>query len=369
MKTNNYFLKATILKKHLINFLKFSLFLGVGLTILYFVFKGQDKAYQAECVLQNIPEADCSLVGKIADDFMGTNIFWLFTVLLAYICSNISRAIRWRMLLKPLGYRPRFINTFLTIILGYGANLLLPRIGEVIRAATLSNYEKIPVEKNFGTIVVDRAVDLISLATALGLVFLFEYDTIWGYLGGYIGQGSSGDGLLSTRWFRVFAIIVILAGVLVFVFRKKLKQTAIYQKVRTVLLGFWEGIKSIKKVDKPFLFIFHSINIWLMYYMMTYLCFFAFEPTAGLSPMAALMVFVFGAFGILIPSPGGMGTFHFLAIQALAMYGVNQIEAFSFANILFFSIQFGCNALVGLLALLILPIINRNYNPSPSISV
>lgn len=357
------------MKKHLINVLKFTLFLGVGLTILYFVFKGQDKAYQAQCVLDGIPEAECSLMQKIADDFMGTNVFWLFTVLIAYIFSNISRAIRWKMLLKPLGYRPRFINTFLTIILGYGANLLLPRIGEVVRAATLSGYEKIPVEKNFGTIVVDRAVDLISLATALGLVFLFEYDTIWGYLGGFIGQEESGGGLLSNPWFQGFAMIGLIGAILVFVFRKKLKDTAFYKKVRKVLLGFWEGIKSIRKVDKPFLFIFHSANIWVMYYFMTYLCFFAFEPTAGLSPMAALMVFVFGAFGILIPSPGGMGTFHFLAIQALAMYGVSGGDAFSFANILFFSIQLGCNAVVGLIALVVLPIINRNYDPSPQVAI
>ena len=103
--------------------------------------------------------------------------------------------------------------------------------------------------------------------------------------------------------------------------------------------------------------------------MMTYLCFFAYEPTAGLSPVAGLMVFVFGAFGIVIPSPGGMGTFHFLAIQALAMYGISGGDAFSFANILFFSVQLGCNVVVGIVALIILPIINQNYNPEPDVSV
>ena len=145
-------------------------------------------------------------------------------------------------------------------------------------------------------------------------------------------------------------------------------QSAFFNKVLNVLRGFWEGIQSIMKLDRPLLFIFHSFNIWFMYFMMTYLCFFAFEPTAGLSPLAALMVFVFGAFGILIPSPGGMGTFHFLAIQALAMYGVSGGDAFSFANILFFSVQLGCNVIVGIVALILLPILNRDYKPTPQVS-
>ncbi len=357
------------MKKHLVTLLKFTVFLGIGLTILYLVYQRQEAAYQAECALQQIPEADCSLIQKIVDDFKGANFFWIFVVLIAYVISNLSRATRWHMLLKPLGYRPRFSNSFFTIILGYFANLGLPRIGEVVRAATISKYENIPVEKAMGTIVVDRAVDLLSLMTAFGLVFLFEYDTIWTYLSEMMGQEGDGKKLWENTWFQVFTIFMLLIGTMIYIFRKKIKQTAFYTKVVNILRGFWEGIQSIKKVDRPVWFIFHSVNIWFMYFMMTYLCFFAFAPTAGLSPLAALMVFVFGAFGILIPSPGGMGTFHFLAIQALAMYGISGGDAFSFANILFFSVQLGCNVIVGIIALFLLPITNRNYQPSPRASV
>jgi glycosyltransferase 2 family protein len=357
------------LKKHLVTLLKFTLFLGIGLTILYLVYQKQNTAYLAECALQQIPEADCSLIQKIIDDFKGANFFWIFMVLVAYIISNISRAIRWHMLLKPLGYRPRYINSFFTIILGYFANLGLPRIGEVVRAATFSKYENIPVEKAMGTIVVDRAVDVLSLFSALGLVFLFEYDKIWSFLSENMGGGESNKSLWEYSWFQGFAIFGVISLIAVFLMRKKIQQTAFFQKAIKVLRGFWEGIKSIKKVDKPFLLIFHSFNIWFMYFMMTYLCFFAFEPTAGLAPIAGLMVFVFGAFGILIPSPGGMGTFHFLAIQALSMYGISGGDAFSFANILFFSVQLGCNVVVGIFALFLLPVVNRNYKPVPSTTV
>ena len=354
------------MKKNLVTLLKFSLFLGVGLTILYFVYIRQETAYQAQCIADNIPKADCSLIQKIIDDFKGTNFFWIFMVLIAFIISNISRAIRWHMFLKPLGYRPRYINSFFSIIIGYFANLGLPRVGEVVRAATLSKYENIPVEKTIGTIVVDRSVDLLSLLTAFGLVLLFEYDTIWSYLSENVGQGENNESLWEKTWFQVFALIVIVAGAAVAIFKNKIQQLNIYKKFQNILHGFLEGIKSIGKLDKPLLFIFHSINIWFMYFMMAYLCFFAFEPTAGLPPVAGLVVFVFGSFGILIPSPGGMGTFHFMAVEALSIYGVSAGDAFSFANILFFSVQIGCSVVVGIAALLLLPIINRNYNPTHS---
>lgn len=357
------------MKKHLINLLKFSLFLGVGLTILYFVYLRQEAAYLAECAKKDIPEEECSLIQKVIDDFTGAKYFWILMVLVAYVISNISRAIRWHMLLKPLGYRPKYRNSFFTIILGYFANLGLPRVGEVVRAATFSKYENIPVEKAMGTIVVDRIVDVLSLLTALGLVFLFEYDTIWDFLNKNMDQGQSNKSIWEYTWFRGFVVVGVLSSIIIFLMRKRIQQTAFYQKVINVLRGFWEGIKSIGKLDKPVLFIIHSINIWFMYFMMTYLCFFAFVPTSELPPVAALMVFVFGAFGIVIPSPGGMGTFHFLAIEALSMYGISDGDAFSFANILFFSVQLGCNVVVGIFALVLLPIVNRNYNPSPQISV
>ena len=167
-------------------------------------------------------------------------------------------------------------------------------------------------------------------------------------------------------------LVLTLAGLgalgLVFLFRKQLMQTKFFKKIVNILLGFWEGIQTVRKLDKPWLLIFHSVNIWFMYFVMTYLCFFAFEPTSHLGPVVGLIVFVFGGWGIVIPSPGGMGTYHFLAQTALSMYGVSGEDGFSWANISFFSIQLGCNITIGILALLLLPWFNRNYTP-PSVQV
>ncbi|MEZ4980194.1 MAG: lysylphosphatidylglycerol synthase transmembrane domain-containing protein [Saprospiraceae bacterium] len=121
-------------------------------------------------------------MGKILSDFASVNYWWILAILFVYFISNISRTMRWKMLLKPLGYQPGYLNMYFTIMLGYFANLGLPRMGEVVRAGALSRYEKLPAEKVMGTIVTDRVFDLISLLLVVGLAFLLEFDTLWGWL-------------------------------------------------------------------------------------------------------------------------------------------------------------------------------------------
>ncbi len=350
-----------MVKKQIINIIKFLVFLGIGLGILYLVYQQQSAAYQEECALKGVSPENCSLIQKVANDFREANYFWILLVLLAFTVSNISRAMRWRMLIRPMGYRPRLVNAFLTTVLGYFANLGLPRMGEVVRGATLSQYEKIPLEKVMGTIVVDRIFDVISILLVTGLAFLLEFDTIWQFVEENVAIGEKLGS--TTNLLAILAGTAAAALALIWLFRKPLSNTKVFKKIIELARGFWEGIKAVRRLDNTWGFVLHSINIWLMYYLMTYLCFFAFEPTSGLSALAALVVFVFGGWGVVIPSPGGMGTYHFLAQTALAMYGVSGDDGFSWANIAFFSIQLGCNVLIGILALIFLPAINRGYQP------
>ena len=349
------------MKKKLTNLLKFSVFLGVGIGILYLVYQNQNAAYQEDCQLKGIAAADCQLIDKVIDDFTRVNYFWVGMILLAFVISNISRTVRWKMLLKPLGYNPRFINAFFSIILAYFANLGLPRIGEVVRAGSLAKYEKIPVEKVMGTIVTDRIIDVISILIVTGLALFFAKDVIWLFFKENAHIGAKIDSL-STLMLYFGGAALVFAG-LFFAFKRQIVKTKLYQKIIHIIIGFAEGIKSILQLDKPWLFVLHSINIWLMYFLMTYFGFLTFGPTAGLPLVAALVVFVFGSWGIVIPSPGGMGTYHFLVGLALGIYGVNAADGFSWANIVFFSIQLGCNILIGIIALLALPVINSKYEP------
>ena len=336
------------------------LFLGVGLTILYFVFQKQQAAYLEECAMNGIAAADCSLINKIIADFKSTNYWWIGAVFLCYILSNISRSLRWQMLIKPLGRKPRFVNVFSAVMIAYFGNLGLPRLGEVMRSVAISKYEVIPLERVIGTVILERLMDVLFLLICIGLCFLIEFDTIMAFL----QKGKETDS--GPNYFLLIAgmgaALFLLIG---FLFRKKIMATALFKKLLNIIKGFGEGILSVRKMDSPLLFWFHSAFIWVMYFFMTYFCFFAFAPTADLAPKIALLAFVVGALAIAVPSPGGMGTYHLFIIQLLAIYGVSETDAFSFANILFFSVQLGINVVVGLAVFLLLPIINKNYHPEP----
>ena len=347
------------MKQFLINFLKFLLFLSIGSAILYFVYSSQNNAYISQCALDGIPAEECSLMNKIKDDFGRINYWWILASFVAFTISNISRAIRWNMLIKALNYSSRTVNAFLTVMLGYTVNLVLPRAGEVARAGVFARYENIPAEKVFGTIVVDRMMDIIYLLLIIALTFALEYDILIETLRPYMPEGK----LWESPVVLGLAGMGILSVVLIYLFRRKLSETKFYKKIANILKGFAEGIRSVMKLDRPGLFIFHSTNIWVMYFAMTYFMFLSFPPTAGLSVVACLMVFVFGAFGIVIPSPGGMGTYHFLAMQALAIYNLDGSDGFSWAMISFFSIQIFYNVIAGLSSFAILPFVNKNYKP------
>ncbi len=342
------------------------LFLTLGSLILWLVYRHQAQAYEAQCALEGIPLEQCSLMQKIATDFRHVHYGWIGLVLFAFLISNLSRYLRWQMLLEPMGYRINPLNGFFSIMLGYFANLGFPRIGEVVRAGTLARYERIPVERVMGTIVVDRALDFVSLFFVLVLAFALEFDTIFQFLRTHVAWPAAQATASQATWWWIGLLGLAATGIVAWRRRRRLLQWPLVQKVATLAKGFGDGIKSIEQVQRPFWLIVHSLNIWLMYYLMTWLAFFSFDPTSHLPPVAALLVFVFGSLGIVVPSPGGMGSYHAMVIAALALYEVSGNDAFSFANILFFSINIGCNVLFGLLALLFLPLINKTSQNRPA---
>jgi len=347
-------------KQLLINLLKFALFLSVGLGILYYLYTDYSGKYLIDCMAEGRTEAECDFADKLVNDLKSAKPFWIFMVFVTFTISNLSRAVRWKMLLKPLGRNARLVNTFFCTMIGYFTNLFLPRAGEVIKAGTLSKYEKVAVEKVMGTVVLDRLLDLISILIVTVLSLVLEYNKIWSYFGEPVTKFFGEKGMF---------ILLVLGGLLVgaivigYFFRSAFSETKFYQKIVGILLGFKEGIMSIAKLDNIPMFLFHSVMIWFMYFMMVYCSFFAFEPTSHLAPIVALLAFVFGAWGIVIPSPGGMGSYHYLTILVLGMYGISEFDAASFSNISFCTIQIGTNISFGILAFTIIGYLNRNYKP------
>lgn len=346
------------MNKNLANALKFLLFIGVGFGILFLMYRSQQTAYLEQCKLDGTPADQCSLLDKLIADFKSANPFWLLMTLVAFSISNLSRGLRWNMMLRTFGNKPRLINAFLTINLGYFANLGFPRIGEVVRAATMARYEKISLERVMGTIVVGRTIDVFMLLLITGLALLLGREKLWNRAVELVDLGDKMETLQTLAIFGVIAGVLLLG--LAWWQRAWIMGSTVGQKVIGVIKGFGEGMQTALKVKSPTQFFLHSVNIWFMYILMTYFVILAFSPTAALSIEAALVTFVAGGWGIVIPSPGGMGTYHFLTGEGLQLYGISSLNAFSWANISFFTINVGCNVLIGLIALLSLPRINRS---------
>lgn len=338
--------------------LQFLLFLGIGVSIMAWLFNNQNAAFREQCRLDGVPAEQCSLADKLLQDFGTVNIWWILAVLLAFTVSNIFRAWRWQMLLEPMGYRARFSNAFMTILVGYLANLFIPRMGEVVRAGSLSRYEKVPMEKVMGTLVVDRLMDFLCLALVVGLAFLLEGDTLLAFISQNQQPGEQSS-MWSNPLFLGMLAAMLLVAVVVYGLRKRLAEIALFRKIGALLKGFIDGLRSVFRLKNPFLFIAYSLGIWVMFYLQCWFNLKAFPPTAHLDWSAAMMVFVFGTFGFVIPSPGGMGTFHALCIASLALYGINGSDGFSYANIAFFSVQIFYNLVAGLLSLWLLPRFNK----------
>ncbi len=341
--------KQSALNDKLKSVLRFLVFLGIGVGILYWLYTSQEAAYADYCQLQGIPDAECDFAGKLLSDFKSVKPFWIFLVLIFYMISNLSRVLRWRMMMNSLGHPIKFGTAFIAVMTGYFANSVIPRSGELVRAGYASYKTGTPLEKVLGTIVLGRSIDFLSLGIVIALGFILEFDILYGYVSENLGDPR--EGLLGNPLVWAVGVVGIITLVLAFIFREKLRQNKIFRIFEEKLKGFKDGIVSFKYVKNKPLFIFHSLVIWVMYYLMTYVGFFSFGATENLSAVTGLVVFVFGTLGIVIPSPGGLGAYQFLVTTCLnQFYNLDYSDAFSYSNIAFWPIYI-LNIVIGFILL------------------
>lgn len=245
----------------------------------------------------------------------------------------------------------------MAIMIGYFANLGLPRLGEVLRAGLYSKYDSVPVDKVFGTIVTDRLIDILCLLVFLLVTSPFAFGPVMDY----VRQNQTIDKTIGGINLPVIGLVLVfMLGLGFFMYKSAFFQNSfIFKKLNSFVRGVKDGILSIFSLKKPWLFVLYSIGIWMCYYFMTYLTFNAFGPTAHLGPKEGLITFIFGTLGILFPSPGGMGSYHFMVMEALSIFKINSVESFSFANIIYFAIMIFGNVVFGILSLIFLPILNK----------
>ncbi len=335
------------------------IFAFLGVFILYRVYLRQEISYQAECAMKGIASSDCSLIDKVLTDISQANGWWIGLSVILFMLSNIIRSWRWQALLKPLGYNIKLSNGFFAIMIGYISNLAIPRIGEIIRAGSIAKYEEIPTEKAMGTVVTDRIVDVVSLLIMILIAIVLEYEMIIDYFTKNSSFASKINTILASP---IFYIVIVVLGFLLLWILKNAKtissKNIFFGKLYNFAIGLIDGILSIFKLENPLLFILQTIAIWGLYYLMSYVCMFAFEPTANLGPIAGLVVFIFGGLGMVFPSPGGMGSYHFLIGESLGFYGVSGADGFSFANIIFMAISIFTNLFFGILSFILMPLLN-----------
>lgn len=349
------------MNKYIKSVIQLIIFLSIGLGIMYYLYTKNEEAYQSYCQTNNIPSENCSLAEKLKSDFQSINYFWISMILVGFGMTNFSRAKRWEIILKALDYKASLINLYGTVNVAYLANLGLPRIGEFVRAAMLSKYENLPFDKIFGSVVVDRIADMISFLLLILLAFVLDTSAFNTFFSEYASFPHIGFNIY-------FLLIIFLSGFILWKFRQKLLQMNLVNRVIVFLNGIWTGIMSIRNLKERRKFLFHTLLIWLWYYLMFVFACKAFPATAQLGIIPMLVVYVFGSFGVFLPSPGGMGTYHLMVIIGMGLYGLHETESFSFANIAFFSAQFLALIVFGIISLIVLSLYNQEKNKLPDSS-
>lgn len=333
------------MKEKITSILKSLLFLSIGLGLVWWVVK----------------DLSDEEISQIKDSFQDVNYFWLVMAGAMAFLSHLSRSMRWRILLKPLGYNPRLSNTFFAVMVGYLANLAFPRLGEITKCALLNKYEKIPVHQSIGTIFVDRIMDLVTLVLMLVLLVLTQFQLLFSFtkerlilpiFKKLIGVIPEGYGIV------VGILSVIITIAIFYWLGKKFKHSSLLKKIKSLLGEFSKGFLTIRKLNNPGMFIFHSLFIWFMYFMMIYFSFFSMEITSDLGVGAGLAALVFGTFAFIIVQ-GGIGAYPVAIMEILLLYGIPSIVGFTFGWVIW-SAQTILVLIIGSLSLILLPLTNRN---------
>jgi glycosyltransferase 2 family protein len=269
---------------------------------------------------------------KLWEDVSNANLWWVGLMVILMFVAHGSRAARWQMLLEPLGYKPSFMNVNNAVWLGYFANNLVPRLGEVTRCSQLYKSDDIPVDKSLGTVVTDRIFDVVTLFILLIIHFIIDFDKLWAFVNQQLSQNQVNGGGHSTLLYVVLGL-VISVGIISFIFRKSILEVALIQTVIEKLKGLLDGLLSIRHLKNPKLFLFYSFLIWAMYWAMGYVLFFAIPKFANLPPIAGLTFLVSGALAMILPSPGGAGTVTAIVSPVLVtMYGLSKDDAGTLAT-------------------------------------
>ncbi len=333
-------------KKTLLTILQYVVFLGLGVGLI---------VWQANKLSATELHQIKSAIGRVRDRW------WLvIPVIIVGFLSHLFRALRWKILLEPLNLKPTTVNITCAVFIGYLVNLLVPRMGEVARCTVLARYEHEPVDKIIGTIVAERGFDLVCLALFAILTFLLQIDVIGGYTKELFEKLSQKGSSMAIG----VGVLVLIIAAMVFIYKRNKRS-----KVGHFIAGIGDGLRSILKMKKRWLFVLYTALIWGCYLSLIYIGFKGVQDftdatgavqkgTGELGLFAGLSVLVFGALG-MIATPGGLGAYPpAVQLVLIKLYSINSILALAFGWIAWIA-QTGIILVFGVIALLVLPAYNR----------
>lgn len=298
------------MKKKIFSVLKYIIFLGIGIFLTWWQLSKMTP-------LQKV---------QFKESLLHANYLVMIPVFIVMILGHISRAVRWKILIEPMGYQPKTSNTFYSVMCGYFANIFLPRAGEILRCTLLSRYEKIPVTKLFGTILLERIFDLFCYFIVIVITVLIQVETVSDFIKSKLSQIVNHKHILPA-W-GIIIILLLIAGIFFLIAKWILKRYKDHQyiiKLKGLHIGLKEGFTTILHLKKRKKFIAHTIFIWSTYLFEIYIGFWALSATSSLGIGAAFSVLSLATLAMIV-SPGGLGAFPIAVQQVLLIYNVDNIS-------------------------------------------
>lgn len=258
----------------------------------------------------------------------GVNYKWISLSIIMSCLSVIIRGLRWNQLTAVAAPGGRKRVTILAVFIAYLGNLIFPRAGEVMRCGILKNKDGLSFTKTLGTVFTERVCDMISLIIIAVITVFIQL----GFFEKFFSENPDSLGKLTNLLTnKILWLLFVIFIAFFFVIKRYIKKFKFYDFLKKELLKFWDGIKSIKSVNNPYLFILYTFIIWLLYFLMFYIgkYFFYFDIPLGVAAMMGGLVM--GSLGFVAPTQGGIGAYHFMVIYTLVFYGIPEVHAQIFA--------------------------------------
>ncbi|MBS1622192.1 MAG: flippase-like domain-containing protein [Bacteroidetes bacterium] len=298
---------------------------------------------------------------QIRESLKHARYILIVPVFIILIFSHYIRALRWMLLIEPLGYSLRKSNTFFAVMIGYLTNLAFPRLGEVVRCTALARYEKVPVDKLIGTVILERIIDSITLLLIFGITLAIQPDLYEQILNTFFQSPANSEtkkhpylllGLL------VIALIVIFVAAWMIIKKKSFKD--LFRAVQHIIKSIWAGIIAIQHLKKRMSFVIYTILIWVCYIGCGYIGFFALQETSQYGIKEAFTILSAGSIGVIV-TPGGIGAYPVMLQKTMQLYGSSKGIGLAFGWLLWLS-QTVVILVGGLLSFVALPIINKKQS-------